>query len=336
MANVFTLDNLNYTYPGQISSEIFYKPSVMTPDFLKLFSVQTGINYKRQLQLATPLAKIVKADPGCGTITTAGTVDNPNRTLEVCDLFFRVEQCFDTFSEKWLVEELPSGIDKATLGSFIENMIQKLIVDSLRRDNFRIFSFGDANDADTDYNQCDGLWRRLIDGEATYEVDKVDAITVLNQTAGTRALDYLQNLYNGANVILKQIPKDEKIFAVTGNFYENLLTTWESTELKEGRLGLQQNQDGNFLFRGIEVLPIYSWDADLADTANPFNAVFDTGVIYTQKENHVVGVQKASDLGNMRQFYWDIDRKVYFEGTYKMGYNYTHGDLTAISYGVLA
>jgi hypothetical protein len=34
-------------------------------------------------------------------------------------------------------------------------------------------------------------------------------------------------------------------------------------------------------YRGIEVVPIYAWDADLADAANPFNGVMNTAILYT-------------------------------------------------------
>jgi hypothetical protein len=334
MANVITLNNLNYTYDGQISTEIFYKPSVATPDFLRVFRVMEGIPFKRQLQLANNLSKIVKTDPGCSP-TSSGTVDLPNRTLEVCDLFFRVEQCFDVFEDKWLTEELPFGVTRPELGRFIETMVQTLIVDALRRDNFRIFSFSDTDAVSADYSQCDGLFKRLIDGEATYEVKKVNDITTLNTTLATSAVGYLQNLYNQAPIILKQLLPSQKRFLVTGNFYENLWNTWDGNQLTLGSLGLTLNGE-TFRFRGIEVVPIYAWDADLQDVANPFASIFNTVAIYTEVQNHVVGLGRAADLRGVKQWYENKDRKVYWEGAYKMGYNYVHGDLTAISYGIVS
>lgn len=329
------LENFNYDYDGQISEEIFYKPSIDTPDF-SLFRILPGVNFKRQLTLAPNLAKIVKSDTGCA-IDSNGQVVLNNRTLEVCEFAFRLDQCYDQFRDNWLVEKLPEGISKPELGQFILNIATTLIVDALRRDNFRIFSFGDANAGSDDYNQCDGLWRRLIDGEAGYGVTKVNDITTLNQTDGTRALDYLRNLYEQSPIILKQLQPNQKVFAVTGNVYENLMTTYEDKSLDGGGLTTRV-EDGvtRLSFRGVDVLPIYAWDSALVDPDNPFNGVFDTGIIYTERQNHVIGVQRASDLGQVEQWYEKKDRKVYFQGTYKMGYNYVHDDLTSISYGVLS
>jgi hypothetical protein len=92
-----------------------------------------------------------------------------------------------------------------------------------------VFSHGgDEDDADADYNQCDGLWRKLIDGEALYDVKKVEGIATLNQTDGTRAIDYFERLYTEAEIVLKQVPVNEKKLFVTGNVFENYIKNLES------------------------------------------------------------------------------------------------------------
>jgi len=335
MANLIT-DNFDYTYDGQISEEIFYAPSIQTPEITQLFRVLTGVNYKRQLTLTNSLSKIVKADAGCN-VSSSGSFVLDNRTLEVCDMYFRVEQCFSEFSANWLVEKLPEGMNKAELGSFITTIAETEVLDALRRDNFRILSFGDTDAGSADYSQCDGLWKRLIAGEATYDVEKIDAITVLNQTDGTRALDYLRNIYNGSKTVLKQVPANQKIILVTGNVYENLMTTYEDKALDGGGLTARVEEGvTQLMFRGIDVSPVYAWDSALTDVDNPFAATFDTAILYTEKNNHVVGLQQANNLQQVQQWYEKKDRLVYWDGSYKMGYNFVHGDLTSISYGVLA
>jgi hypothetical protein len=334
MANA-TTQSFDYTYDGLIQIPFEYAPTVNTPDFLRLFTVKQQIKTKQQYPIAAALSKIVKKYSGCA-ITTSGSADVSNRTVETCEMQFRLEQCKDAFDGTVYAQEtIPDGISAFELGNVITGLISNLVSDALRRDNFRIFSWGDVDDADDDYNQCDGLWRKLIDGEALYDVKKVEGIATLNQTDGTRAIDYFERLYTGAEIVLKQLPANEKKLFVTGNVFENYLKNLESTTNTDAGYMLVTNGIPTPYYRGIEVVPIYAWDNDLADAANPFNGVMNTAILYTTPANHIIGVDRSSNLGNVSSWYEKKDSLMYFEGAYKMGYNYLLGDLQAISYGTV-
>lgn len=334
MANVLGT-NFNYTYPGLLDTQVFVKPSIQTPE-LGMFRILTGIESKQQLNLLNPLSRGVKAYSGCGTRTETGTgVSITNRTLEVTELESYYENCKDIFEQTIFETALRAGINRNDLtGTQIDNIITNLMIDSLRRDNFRIFSFGDTGSGDANYSMLDGLWTRLIAGIADYEVKRIGGDISGALSAGD-AIGLLQNHFEGAEIILKQTPNSEKAYLVTGSIFENLMASYEAnvngTERQFALLTQgpeQRNGMPSLNYRGIPVIPVYAWDAAIeADSLGSPNRI-----IYTKIDNHVIGVNETSSLNQVDAWY-DRDTRLYkIEAQYRMGYNYVHGDLTTISY----
>ena len=334
MANAIQT-NFNYTYPGELSLEMFYAPSVQTPDITKLFTVRTGIKSKQQLATPQVLSKIVKAYNNTGSYAGTGSpVDLTNRTIEVDDFEFRVDQRADQFEQTVLEQLLPDGVRANELGPQLRQIMVNVVLDAVRRDNFRIFSFGDKTAADANYNMTDGLFRKLIDGVGS-GVIRPDDITALGSSATTKAVAYLRNAYAQADAILAQVEPAKKKFFVTRNIFENYITNLEEKgNARDGVLLVQEGIQRAF-FRGIEVVPVYSWEPSLADTDNPFNTVLNTAIVYTTAENHIVGVENAANQGEVELWYERKDRKFYAQGRYRMGYQYLHDGLQTISYGIV-
>jgi len=329
MANTLT-PNFNYTYDGITSTEVFYKPTVLTPDVLQIFKVLTGVKSKQQLNLVAPLSNITKADQGCGTTETGTGIQITNRTLETCSFEVFLSQCYDVFEGNVMENLLKSGNGTPDLtGTGIQTILENVIKDGMRRDAFKFFSFGDTDSVNTNLNVCDGLWTRLIAGVASYEVDRISTIgSNLSQTANQRALDYFKLLFEGADITLKQMPVGEKKFFVTGTIFENYLTTLETLNNAEGGWKIVQDGLPRAFYRGIEVVPIYAWDSIITE----FSLGSPNRILYTTPANHVIGVERAQDQSEMEIWYEKKDKKVYIRGMYRMGYNYVQNDLQAISY----
>lgn len=335
MANVVN-SNFSYAYDGILTQEVLVKPAVTNPDVTQLFRVIPGVKSKYQLNLTTPLGKIVQGAQQCGNTrqVTGSAVEITNRELETCGMEVYLEQCYDVFQSTILERALRSGIDESDLsGTQIGGLINGMVSEAIGREIFRIFSFGDTTSPAGDpsyYGMCDGLWTRLIAGESGYAVSKIDSISALNQTAGTRALDYLRNLFEGAPNILKQIPVGERRFFVTQNVYENLMTTYEDKTLDGG--GLLQRLEGGvptLFFRGVPVIPLIAWDAYISAD----NLGNNTRILYTTPQNHVIGVDNQADSSNF-MIWRDMDTDVFkIRAKFRLGYNYVHDELQATSYG---
>ena len=340
-ASVVT-DNFNYTYDGQLSTDILYKPSVSTPDFTRLFTVRDGVRSKQQLLLAGNLSdKIIKLYQGCKnvTLTSSAQVTIFNRTLEVAQLEVFLEQCADVFDETILEEWKNLGVTAESIeGTQFQNIVLSLILDAMRRGLFRIFSWGSTADANTNYNQLDGLWTRLIASQSEvsefgYCGVRVDNITVLNQTANTRAYDYIKNLYEAQSSILRQMPSSEKAFFVTPNILDNYAEYREQLNGADVTYRILDNGEAQYYFRGIPVYEVTSWRDHLEDADNPYFGLFNTCALLTTPKNHIIGLSSASAQRETKLWYsWD-DNVNKIKALPEMGYNYAHCDLQVFSYG---
>ena len=333
MSNVL-LTNFDYTYPGQLATDVLIKPAIQHPDALGLFRVLTGIRSKRQLHLVNQLGKTVKGAQQCGNtrVPTGEAVTITNRTVEVDKLEMYLEQCYDVFEDTILEEALRTGVDEADLnGTTIQGIINELIQTNLRSEFFRLFSFGDKTSGVNDYyNPVDGLWPTLLDAATTYEVQRESDISALSQTVGERTFDYLRDMHENAPILLKQVPNAQKKFFVTGNLYENLLTTYEDTDMAAvGITARIENGVQTLMFRGIDVVAVYDWDRwiDADGLGN------NSRILYTSVDNHVIGVENASDRAAYRVKYYDQTDVMQYRAKFKMGYNFVFGDFTVIKIG---
>jgi hypothetical protein len=322
--------DFDYTYNGKETTDIFINPSIMTPEVQSLFTVLPGVKSSQQLSLLSAPTKIVKAYSGCSETWTAtgAKTSVTNRTLTTAEMEVRLDWCKDDFDNTILENLLASGTGANDATPQVKSLIQNIVLDGMRQDNFRMLSFGSTSGG-VYYNPYNGLWPTLIAGESTYEVTKVDSISALNQTVGTRALDYFQALFEESPIYLKQMAVNEKAFYVTGNVYDNYLKTLETLNSSEG--GWKATQDGILRpsYRGIPIYGFYEWDNWIeADTLGN-----NTRILYTTPKNHVVGTEKLTDSKGLSIWYEKKDRTVYVDAQFKMGYQYRHDALQAISYG---
>lgn len=338
---------LDYTYNGKEDvNELFYKPTIFTPDMKKIFTVKQDVKSKQQLFRVLPfsntdlLRKAQECNPVARDITDA-VIDN--RTLETFDVGDELSQCYTAFQdiifEKWL--ETGPEIGNLT-GTMVEKVILTLLQDGLRRAFFRILNFGDQNSASVAYNMITGILPKLIQGLAEYDpsdtgsnycVSRVDTITALNNNATTNAEYYLRRLQENAPNLLRSMPIQDRVFLVTQNVYDNYLTQIENRTATEGAFKLLQDGTKALFFRGIEVVPILMWDELLRFGSAPLGTTANTLVLYTTPKNHVIGLDRNNDEHRVEVWYDKRDDLLRTRMKFKLGYEYVQCDLQALSYG---
>lgn len=329
MANAIDV-TLDYTYDGQETLDVFITPGVKHPGITDLFTVINGIKSKHQLGITNQLAQITKADDlACGRTVTGTGVDIFNRTIEVSPLKIFLEQCGDAFKNTIYEEWLKAGNDVNDLtGTAAEKLLNTLVAEAAGRDAFNILSFGDTASIDTDINMLDGLWTRLDAGVIATDVLEVAAFNAV-LVAG-ESLAKLQLMYESAPATLDQISESEKKFYVTRSVYDNLVSSYESVSTgSDLQVGYTQDGIPVVRFRGIEVLKVSQWDAAITT----FTLGKPNRAIYTTPENHVVGIEKASDETNASTWYSKDDDVVKTSVKYRMGYNYRAAGFTVIAQG---
>ena len=334
--------DFDYEYDGKLGVDVLRKPSLMTPAISDFMSIRQNARYKEQIPLLTPFQKKVKAYAACGGAFGTGN-DIVNTTLQLTELSLALEWCKDDFVGTLKVgnnlaeDYLKTGQDEFNPeGTQIQTIINEQVNDAMRLDTFRIFSFGDTADLNADYNMLDGMWTQLIAGVADSCVTRSSTFGI-GALADGAALAACKAAYEGSEIILKQLPKSMKYFAVTGSVYENLLSSYESnttgsdlqfTNLTNG----QGESEANLSYRGIKVVPVYAWDQSLADADNPLNGTVEHLLLYTTPDNHAAGFMKQSDSETFQGWYERKDEKYYIRGHYAMGYTYLHCDLQSIGY----
>lgn len=333
--------NFNYTYPGILTTEIFYKPTLQAPAISDIFTIDQGIKFKKKYNLVTQLDKILKPYTGCTRVF------NGNRQLitntEVVTKEFSVSEswCKDDFTgylsgqynilaQEWLKTGNRS-FDPS--GTPINAVIDRVLMDALQRDVFRRVSFAAGNSSDDDYNQFDGLWDRLIDssGASNYCVRRAGSALGTAALASGNALTHLETAYAQSNILLKNAP-GKKFFvtrSIWDNYYNSLIGTGAVTEQAFENL---QKGLTNLTYKGIPVIPVDLWDSFLQETDNPLYGTTAHLILLTVKENHILGVEQGSDLNKIEGWYERKDRKFYYEADMKFGYNYLHCDLQTIMY----
>lgn len=333
--------NFNYTYPGILTTEIFYKPTLQAPALSDIFTIDQGIKDKKRYNLVGQLDKILKPYTGCTRVFNNNTNNITNTTVQVKEFNVSESWCKDDFTDQLsgaynhLAQEwLKTGnrsFDPS--GTPINTIIDRILTDALQRDVFRRVSFGAGNSSDDDYNQIDGLWDRLIDsaGGSNYCVVRAPGVLGTGTLAAGAALTALEAVYASSNVLLKNVPG--KRFWVTrsiwDNYYNSLIGTGAVTEQAFENL---QKGITRLTYKGIPVIPVDLWDQFLTESDNPLFATTRHLILLTIPENHILGVEQGSDLNKIEGWYERKDRKFYYEADMKFGYNYLHCDLQTIAY----
>jgi ATP-dependent Clp endopeptidase proteolytic subunit ClpP len=344
--------NFNYTYAGILTTDIFYKPSLGNPALTDLFTIDQGIKSHKQYNLVNPISKILKPYNGCDRQFNNNRAFITNTTVRTKEFQVNESWCKDDFTnylsggynflaQEWLKTGLksfdPSGTPIATI-------IDNVLGNAMRIDTFRRASFAASNSSDDDYNQIDGLWDRLIDssGASNYCVVRAGNALGTGTLAAGAALTALESVYANSNILLKDW---DNIYAQFGgqvskptfwvtrsvwdNYYNSLIGTGAVTEA-----AFENLQKGlTFLtYKGYPVKPVSLWDQFLAESDNPLFATTRHLILFTTKDNHILGVENGTDLNKLEGWYERKDRKFYYEADLKMGYNYMHCDLQTIAY----
>lgn len=347
-----------YTFPGNLPTELFRHPSIGTPPITDIFTLRQGIRTDEWLVLVNNLSKILKATTGCNpSYSTAGTFSD--RKISVGKFEANLQWCKSDFiaTASALTNDpkfVKNGLDGYNISDSVRSVWMEEMIDAIRRDIFRILFFGNDQAQSADYNVLDGLFVKLYDTAASYCVKRVGndlPNTAASVLTTDQAYNAIKALHQGAQTQLKQIPAKEKVFWVTGSFYENLLSSYESktngaTEMQfrmiqEGvsygvSTGIVTAPDGGptLTYRGVPVIPLYLCDDSLQDSTNPwFNNLKDFAIYTTNGKskyaNLVVGTEVASDLDRIDMFYWQKDKVTYAQHESRFGCQLINCDLVA-------
>jgi hypothetical protein len=334
--------NFSYTYPGVLKTELFQKPKIMTPALSEFGRIMQGIRSGEYINLVTPLTSVLTAgSANCTpTYTTVGSITDRKIQTGLFDI--NIEWCKKQFQNIGSTANvlgdsdlIGDGLSGYELGGKLRQVILDEILEQARQDIWKYVLFGQDASGNTPWNVIDGVFTKMFDSFGSYCVKHIrnSFPNQFNSVLGTdEALTALRNTWQEAHILLKQIPNNKKVFWVTGSVYENLYASYESKQYGT-ELQFKYLIDGvaTLSFRGIPVVPIYIADYSLEnDTSNPYYNLLRHFIIYTTPENHIIGVENASDLNNVEMCYDCRTKTTLIQGEMRFGYNFVHCDLTAL------
>lgn len=340
MATALTT-NFNYTYPGILTTEVFFKPVIDdAPALADIAIIDPGISFRKIYNVVPNLDKILKPYVGCAR-TYNGTVAIGNVTLEVKEFEINLEWCKDDFTQQLaskynnLAQEwLKTGINSFDpSGTPVARIIDQVIETGLRRDISRRIFFGDQDSASTDWNTINGMWPRLIDssGGSNYCVRKTTTSLGTGALSASNALAALNEVWDQSSNLLKTNFSKLRMY-VTGSVYDAYVKSLQGLGATEQAYTATVDGVKRPTFNGIPLIPVRLWDEFLNDSTNPLYATTRHLILLTIKENHIIGVENAADLNKVEGWYERVPRKYYFEGNMKFGYQYLHCELSTIAY----
>ena len=339
--------NLNYTWNGILDTDIFFKPTLGTPALADLCTVDLGASHLKRYHIAPTASKVLKPYTGCDQAVTGTSLDITSKFIQIKPFRMKEKWCKDDFTnqlsgsynelaQQWL-KTGNASFDPA--GTPVDRIIVNLLKDALRRDVFRRISFGDTTSSNADYNQIDGYWQSLIDqsGASNYCVYRAGSALGTGALAGGTALTALEAVFTGSNILLKQggIDKGRAKFFVTRSIWENLYASYAAngavTEIAMGNL--INGISGQMTYKGIPVVPVNAWDADLADSNNPLSSTTRHLISFTVPDNHIIGVENTGDLGAIKSWFSDDDNVRYYSAQMSFGFlGAMHCELTTVAY----
>lgn len=248
-------------------------------------------------------------DNGCGFEDT-GSMNITDRTLYVSNVKGQLTQCYDEFKCTYLDELTNTGLAKADLtGTEIQNLVVKQAERALRKTYEKLAWFGDKTSTNAYLNAVDGLWSvKFAEGIAAGDIQNVSIGSGSPLTAGD-GKDILTQVWENSPNELKAYD-GQKAFYVTGSVYEQYMKDLEG----EGTINVESqymnlvNGQRVLMFRGMPVVPFYSWDSHYSalGQADQHRVLFTV-----PSENLVIGTDAASDLNSIEsRFFWK-DEKVY-------------------------
>lgn len=330
--------NFSYTYPGKLNTELITKPKINTPALSDLFRIIQGVRCGQYVNMVQPLTSVItKASADCTPVyTQAGEITD--RRLDTGMFEINLEWCKKEFMATCSVlsdsDLIGDGLDGYELGNRLRTIIFDEVLEAARLDLFKIIFLSDnslGTGSDSKYSAIDGVFVKFLDSAASYCVQPVsnafpnahDSTLTTNQ-----ARDILREMWGSSQLLLKQLPNAQKIFWVSGSVWENYMDSVINDCCVEGSWRAGQDGIDRLFYRGIELLPLWAIDDALQnDTTNPFYDEIRHFIVYTMKENHWLGVERASDLNNLELCYDCRTKTTLIQGEMRVGYNFAQCDL---------
>lgn len=334
--------SVTYTYPGKLNTEII-KPTVTipTPGMSDFGRVIQGVRCGEYLHLIQPLDTVLEKNMGnCNpTYSQGGSITD--RQLQTGSFVINRTWCEEEFAATCnaLVDSdlIADGLDGNELTQRLQSLIFEQILEAARLDFWKILFFGDNSlgaGSTNRFSTIDGVFTHFADAETAYCVQPIGNTfpNQHNSVLGTNeARDAFRLMWGNSSLQLKSVLNNRKVFWTTLSVWDNYYDSLIDNCCVEG--SWRAGQDGlvTLYYRGVEIKPLPFADQTLMnDTANPFYDEIRHFIIYTTRDNHMIGIERASDLNNLTMCFDCRTNENLIKGKMRFGYNFVECNLISV------
>jgi hypothetical protein len=285
------------------------------------------------LTLHNDLRKITtKRGAACGLPAPKGNFAMYTKKLEPVEMQAYNEFCDKELNDTIFAKMKQGGVSAADITpTEFGAILQDVVFDAVAHDLSRVLFLGDtALVGDVDYNQFDGIYKKLKVGTTDANNPVSDAGAVATPTLGN-IVDELEKVYQAQSRNLRQVPNNQKRFWVTEEIYEvyaQYLTTVGVT-FNQSRIeqGIEQ-----VTYKGIPLVPLYIVSQALNDfaTGSPLTIPNPDRIILTKPDQHFIATDYNSS-SILKMWYSDDDDKNKILVRYLADYNFKYGDYSVIA-----
>jgi hypothetical protein len=322
-------------------------PAKKVPSIMEL-GILVKENVKRRATTIgiLPQEKVTRRDSGCGEFIPTGTLLKlVKNEITVDEVEIKLQECASDYTETVLEAALKAGHaeDNNLEGTVIETIVRKALDDGLSSlsvneagqldmaiepvvgaaasgviylDGYRMWWLGDRTSVDPNYNQTNGIRKKLIVANATpsstgatgtYRGAAMPTPTALKADP-TLILAVLADLYENCSEELQDQDDAQKAFYLDTLSYRAVRLAYRTLVAgkvtEESNLSVIEGSQGKrFTYEGVELIEVKSYNrwmkADFP-ASNPLIAV------YTVRENLVWATDLVSDMAEIK-FWYDIN-----------------------------
>ena len=322
-------------------------PAKQYPSLMELgILVKEGVKRRATTVGILPQEKVTRRDSGCGEFTPTGTLLKMVKNEILVDAVeIKLQECADDYTETVLEAALKAGHaeDNNLEGTVIETIVRKALDGGLNSlsaseasqldmaiepvvggqtsgviyaDALRMFLLGDRTSADPNYNQTDGIRKKLLAKAPTAGQTGTTGVyrgAAMPTPAALKAdptliLAVLADLYENSSEELQDQDDAQKAIYLDTQSYRAVRLAYRA--LVAGKVTEESNlsvvagsQGQKYTYEGVELIELKNYTRWMkAD----FSALSPLMALYTVRENLVFATDLISDMAEIK-FWYDIN-----------------------------
>lgn len=319
---------LNEVFRGTEMDTIFFTPVFTDIDIMSQFRVIPNVATKRKIGYVGALEKVVRRHTGCG-FDPVGSLNVYDRSVSTEKMKIDLSICWEEFKDTLIEEKFNEGVRMADIS---ELMIVKALVkqasEAAKKDNARLYFFGNEASPDPAYDVMNGLFTVHV----PQLVANNDIVRVNQGNAAYNpgdAVEILKELDSKAPKQLYGLPANMKAYYVDGDTYKAYYDDLEN--INNSAIGTSRMENGveQLYFRGKKVIPQLEWNDILKNDFGQPNRHY---ILYTTPKNLALATNTTDTEARFEMMYDQRNEDVIIKTRYKLGGDYVHPSLMSIAY----